>query len=88
MLQQLGVDYVSGNLLTELSRGQLQRVLIGGAAIKQPRLLVFDEPTSALDVDSRNTFVELCLGLYRTSRTHLCRVRPSRAGSITPKTAT
>ena len=61
LLKELGVEKVAGNRLTELSRGQLQRVLIGGAAIKRPKLLIFDEPTSALDIAARDNFLALCL---------------------------
>ncbi len=59
MLGLLGLSR-KGHLLPEhLSGGEKQRVAIGRALIKQPRLFFADEPTSALDWEHGKHVVEL-----------------------------
>lgn len=55
ILGSLGIEHTLDQLLSELSKGQLQRAMITGGLIRQPGLLLLDEPSSALDSDSRDS---------------------------------
>ncbi len=45
--------------LTNLSRGQFQRVLIAWAILRHPNVLLFDEPTAGIDLAGEDTIYNL-----------------------------
>ncbi len=47
------------HLLSDLSGGQLQRVLLARALIHEPELLVLDEPEAGIDVGAEQTFYDV-----------------------------
>ena len=50
----LGIDHLLDRLPRQLSGGQLQRVAIGRAIVRNARLYLFDEPLSNLDAQLRD----------------------------------
>jgi len=51
----LGISGKLANRATQLSGGEMQRVAIGRALVRQPRLFLMDEPLSSLDAKLRET---------------------------------
>jgi ATP-binding cassette subfamily B (MDR/TAP) protein 1 len=53
-----GLDTVVGGHGTQLSGGQIQRIAVARAILKNPRILLLDEATSALDAESESVVQE------------------------------
>ena len=59
VLQALDIDDLSGLAISDLSGGQLQRVLIARALASEPEILILDEPTANIDVQAEENIFQL-----------------------------
>ena len=55
LLAELGLEHEAKEPMTELSRGQQQKVAVARAFLTFPRLMLLDEPTTGLDPRSKRT---------------------------------
>jgi zinc transport system ATP-binding protein len=53
--------------ISELSGGQLQKLVLAGTLINQPDLVILDEPTQYLDVTSQQEFYKLLKQIKETT---------------------
>lgn len=52
-------DKIKGKSIHDLSGGELQRLIIASAILKDAELLVLDEPTKYLDIDGQDEFYSI-----------------------------
>lgn len=58
-LKTVNLDQLKDRRIGELSGGELQRVFIAKALVKDPILLILDEPVTGVDVDTQNKFYDV-----------------------------
>ncbi len=67
MLQLVGLkEFILDRFPSQLSGGQLQRVVIAIVLSTNPKLLLLDEPTTALDTKSKQIILNLLISLQNT----------------------
>lgn len=59
LLKLVGIDHKKEELLSKLSGGEKQRVLIARALIQKPKILLLDEPTKGLDSNGQDQLLSL-----------------------------
>ena len=67
-LKTVGLTSLKNRRIGELSGGELQRVFIAKAIVKDPLLLILDEPVTSVDVESQNKFYDLITKLNQENQ--------------------
>jgi zinc transport system ATP-binding protein len=63
ILAKFGLFGLHGKNISDLSGGQLQRVLIARALVSEPLILFLDEPTTSMDASAQSGLLELIADL-------------------------
>ncbi len=69
LLALVGMSHKKNSLISKLSGGEKQRVLIARAMIQKPELLLLDEPTKGLDSNGQDQLLSLIETIKRRDHT-------------------
>lgn len=59
LMKKLDIYHLRGRQISQLSSGQLQRVLLARALALEPKILLLDEPTASVDTRSKTDIFDL-----------------------------
>jgi ABC-type sugar transport system ATPase subunit len=79
----LGLDGLLNRKPRELSGGQMQRVALGRAMVREPKVFLFDEPLSNLDAKMRVEMRAEIARLHKSLRTTMVYVTHDQAEAMT-----
>ena len=65
VLKELGIEQLAMKNLTEMSGGQVQKVMLARALAQRPKILILDEPTNNLDMKSQHLMLELVADIVK-----------------------
>ncbi|MHB1086600.1 MAG: ABC transporter ATP-binding protein [Minisyncoccota bacterium] len=68
-LEKVGLGHRLGNLPSQMSGGEQQRVSIARAIAHEPKILFADEPTANLDNHSSRSIMDIFVDLHRKGQT-------------------
>jgi zinc transport system ATP-binding protein len=68
-LDRVGLPDTQHKMLSELSGGQLQRLLLARALVHTPKLVVLDEPEAGVDAGGEQVFYQLLEKLVKEDKT-------------------
>lgn len=68
VMRRLGIFEFAKNRISELSGGQMQRVMIARALVAHPQILILDEPNTGVDTHSQRKFYELLCELNKNDK--------------------
>ena len=71
LLDEVGISALVDMLPSQLSGGELRRVLIARALMNEPDILIADEPTSDLDIETTREIMELFARINKNGTTIL-----------------
>lgn len=69
ILKEIGIFEIRNKLLSHLSGGQLERVLLARSLVNNPKILLLDEPTSETDIIGQKNFYDLIELLSKNEKT-------------------
>jgi zinc transport system ATP-binding protein len=67
-LEMVGMQEYSKSLISSMSGGQRQKVLLARALVSNPEVMILDEPTTGVDEKSSYSFYELLSDLNKNDR--------------------
>ena len=76
-LHTVGLESLRNRRIGELSGGELQRVFIAKALVKDPLLLILDEPVASVDVESQTKFYNVIKTINEQNNICLLYTSPS-----------
>lgn len=75
VMRETETDMFADKLITELSGGEIQRVLLARALVQQPKLLLLDEAMSGFDIAVRLRMMSLLKKLARERKMSIILIR-------------